>query len=158
MSCDARPCTDSIRRPSAFEFGATRGLAGIAIREGRAVIGNEYDELDDPVPHAAYEGFTDAIVAPMRWSEGVQGVLGVGRRSGQAFDPRDADVLDAFAGLASLALRNAETFTTSSRQARVQRGFYRIASVLGQSLSRSATLEAVAQAAAEALGARRRPC
>jgi PAS domain S-box-containing protein len=139
--------------PIPFEFGATRGLAGIAIREGRAVIGNEYDELADPVPHAAYDGFTDAIVAPMRWSEGVQGVLGVGRRSGKPFTPRDADVLDAFAGLASLALRNAETFTTSSRQARVQRGFYRIASVLGQSLSRSATLEAVAQAAAEALGA-----
>src|SRR5581483_614299 len=57
-----------------------------------------------------------------------------------------------FAGLASLALRNAETYTRSSRQARVQRGFYRIASVLGQSLSRSATLDAVAQAAAEALG------
>ena len=34
----------------------------------------------------------------------------------------------------------------------MQRGFYRIASVLGQSLSRSATLDAVAQAAAEALG------
>ena len=139
--------------PIPFEFGATRGLAGIAIREGHAVIGSDYDELSDPVPHQAYDGFTNAIVAPMRWSEGVQGVLGVGRRSGQPFSPRDADVLDAFAGLASLALRNAETFTTSSRQARVQRGFYRIASVLGQSLSRSATLEAVAQAAAEALGA-----
>ena len=40
----------------------------------------------------------------------------------------------------------------SARQARIQRGFYRIASVLGQSLSRPATLEAIAQAAAEALG------
>src|SRR5947209_20135457 len=113
---------------------------------------NEYDELVDPVPNEAYEGFTDAIVAPMRWSDGAQGVLGVGRRTGRSFSPRDADVLEAFAGLASLALRNAETFTRSSRQARVQRGFYRVASVLGQSLSRSATLEAVAQAAAEALG------
>ncbi len=65
---------------------------------------------------------------------------------------RDAEVLEAFAGLASLALRNAETFTRSSRQARVQRGFYRIASVLGQSLSRAATLDAIAQAAADALG------
>jgi PAS domain S-box-containing protein len=135
-----------------FEFGSARGLAGVAIREGRAVIGKEYGELDDPVPHTAYDGFTDAIVAPMRWSGEIKGVLGVGRRSGRPFTTRDADVLDAFAGLASLALRNAETFTKSSRQARVQRGFYRIASALGQSLSRAATLEAVAQAAAEALG------
>src|SRR5207302_5869531 len=68
------------------------------------------------------------------------------------FTQSEADVLGAFAGLASLALRNAETFSQSARQARVQRGFYRIASVLGQSLSRAATLDAVAQAAAEALG------
>ena len=135
-----------------FEFGAAQGLAGLAIREGRALVGSAYDELADPVPHASYAGFTDAIVAPMRWSDDVQGVLGVGRRSGQPFAQRDAEVLEAFAGLASLALRNAETFARSSRQARVQRGFYRVASVLGQSLSRSATLEAVAQAAAEALG------
>ena len=65
----------------------------------------------------------------------MQGVLGAGRRNGEPFGLRDANVLDAFAGLASLALRNAETFTHSTRQARVQRGFYRIASVLGQSLS-----------------------
>jgi PAS domain S-box-containing protein len=135
-----------------FEFPATRGLAALAIREGHAMIANEYDELVDPVPNEAYDGFTDAIVAPMRWSDGAQGVLGVGRRTGRPFGPRDADVLEAFAGLASLALRNAETFTRSSRQARVQRGFYRVAAVLGQSLSRGATLEAIAQAAAEALG------
>jgi PAS domain S-box-containing protein len=135
-----------------FEFAATRGLAGVAIREGRPMGGSEYGALDEPVPHEAYAGFTDAIVAPMRWSEDVQGVLGVGRRSGLPFHARDMEVLDAFAGLASLALRNAETFTRGLRQARVQRGFYRIASVLGQSLSRAATLDAVAQAAAEALG------
>jgi two-component system, NtrC family, sensor histidine kinase KinB len=135
-----------------FEFGATRGLAGLAIREGRPLVGSGYGGLTDPVPHPAYEGFTEALVAPMRWSDDVQGVLGVGRRSGNPFSQRDADVLEAFAGLASLALRNAETFARSSRQARVQRGFYRVASVLGQSLSLAATLEAVAQAAAEALG------
>jgi PAS domain S-box-containing protein len=135
-----------------FEFGATQGLAGLAIREGRPLVGSGYGDLTDPVPHAAYKGFTEAIVAPMRWSDDVQGVLGVGRRTGHRFTQRDADVLEAFAGLASLALRNAETFARSSRQARIQRGFYRVSSVLGQSLSLAATLEAVAQAAAEALG------
>ena len=78
-------------------------------------------------------------------------MLGVGRRDG-SFDPDEADVLETFAGLASLALRNAETFAERTRQARIQRGFYRIASVLGQSLSLAATYEAVAQAATEALG------
>jgi PAS domain S-box-containing protein len=135
-----------------FEFPATRGLAGLAIREGRPLALGAYSELEDGVPHEAYGRFTDAVVAPMRWSEDIQGVLGAGRTDGQPFGAREIEALEAFAGLASLALRNAETFTRSSRQARVQRGFYRIASILGQSLSRTATLDAVAQAASEALG------
>ena len=135
-----------------FEFPATRGLAGLALREGRALALAEYAELEDGVPHDAYRGFSDAVVAPMRWSDEIQGVLGAGRTGGQPFGRRDLEAIEAFAGLASLALRNAETFTRSSRQTRVQRGFYRIASLLGQSLSRTATLDAVAQAASEALG------
>ncbi|MBV8064895.1 MAG: GAF domain-containing protein [Actinobacteria bacterium] len=135
-----------------FEFPADRGLSGLAIREGRALTATEYGSVADEIPHPAYAGFTDAIVAPMRWSDGVRGVLGVGRRRNEVYTARDSDVLEAFAALASLALRNAETFSRSTRQARVQRGFYRIAAVLGESLTRAETLEAVAQAASEALG------
>jgi PAS domain S-box-containing protein len=135
-----------------FEFPAGQGLAGAAAREGRPLVESAYGEIEAPVPHPAYDGFTDVITAPMFWSDEVGGVLGVGRREGRRFSEREASILEAFAGLASLALRNAEMFTQSARQARVQRGFYRIASVLGQSLSRPATLEAIAQAAAEALG------
>jgi PAS domain S-box-containing protein len=135
-----------------FEFPVGQGLAAAAVREGRPLIESAYGEIAAPVPHAAYDGFTDVITAPMFWRDEVHGVLGVGRREGRRFVERDANILEAFAGLASLALRNAEMFTQSARQARIQRGFYRIASVLGQSLSRAATLEAIAQAAAEALG------
>jgi len=135
-----------------FEFPLERGLAGAAVREGRPLIESAYGEIAEPVEHPAYEGFTDVITAPMTWSNEVRGVLGVGRRGERRFRSADAAVLEALAGLASLAVRNAETFTQSARQARIQRGFYRIASVLGQSLSRAATLEAIAQAAAEALG------
>ncbi|MGH2977547.1 MAG: GAF domain-containing protein, partial [Gaiellaceae bacterium] len=135
-----------------FEFPVGQGLAGAAVREGRPLIESAYREISAPVPHPAYDGFSDVITAPMSWSDEVRGALGVGRREGPSFTDRDADILEAFAGLASLALRNAEMFTQSARQARIQRGFYRIASVLGQSLSRPATLEAIAQAAAEALG------
>jgi signal transduction histidine kinase len=135
-----------------FEFPMGQGLAAAAVREGRPLIESAYGELSAPVPHPAYDGFTDVITAPMFWSDEVRGVLGVGRREGRRFGDRDTSILEAFAGLASLALKNAEMFTQSARQARIQRGFYRIASVLGQSLSRPATLEAIAQAAAEALG------
>jgi PAS domain S-box-containing protein len=135
-----------------FEFPLGKGLATPAIAGGRPVISADYDRLAEPVPHEAYREFGTAAIAPMRWNDDVQGVLGVGRRGDRPFDVADGDALEVFAGLASLALQNAETFAQSSRQARVQRGFYRIASVLGQSLSRRATLTAVAQAATEALG------
>jgi PAS domain S-box-containing protein len=135
-----------------FEFTADRGAAAEAIRRGEPVISSEYAELPDPVPHPAYEGFTDAIVAPIIWTRETRGVLGVGARGERSFGERDADVIGAFASLAALALRNAETYEERSRQARVQRSFSHIATVLGEPLSLTATLDAVAQAAGEALG------
>jgi PAS domain S-box-containing protein len=134
-----------------FEFSAERGVAGQAIARGRVTHSHAYENVE-PVPHDAYEGFATALVAPMVWGGVTRGVLGVGLRPGErAFSQADADVLEAFAGLASLALRNAESFRERSRQARIQRGFYRIATVLGQSLSLAETLDAVAHASAEAL-------
>jgi PAS domain S-box-containing protein len=50
------------------------------------------------------------------------------------------------------AVRTAALLAESSRQARVQRGFYRIASLLGESVSPAEAYDAAAQAAAEALG------
>ncbi len=133
-----------------FEFAADRGAAGEALRQGKPVIAAAYSGLDKPVPNEAYADFADAIVAPMRWSESLQGVLGVGTRGGRRFTVEDANLLEAYAGLASLALANAQAFDARTRQARVQRGFFRIASALGQSLSLAATLDAVAHAANEA--------
>jgi PAS domain S-box-containing protein len=135
-----------------YEFPATRGLAGEVLRTGTPVIAADYGELSDPVPNPAYAGFSGAIVAPMRWSDTIQGVLGVGSRADRTFTAEDRDLLGAYAGLASLALANARAFDARTRQARVERGFFRIATVLAQSLSLGETLEAVAQAANEAFG------
>ena len=136
-----------------FEFSADRGLAGRAILRGRSALADDYAQVPEAVPHPAYEGFRSAIVAPMRWSGEVKGVLGVGTRDPvRRLTHAEADLLETFANLAALALRNAESFEERSRQARVQRGFYRIASVLAEPISLEETLDALAQAAAEALG------
>ena len=79
-------------------------------------------------------------------------MLGVRSREAGRFDESDLRLIEAFASLASIALRNAEAFEESDRQAQIERGFYRIAAVLSEPLSADATLDAVAQAAAEALG------
>jgi PAS domain S-box-containing protein len=136
-----------------FEFPADRGLAGEAIAHRRPALSTDYAELPAAVPHGAYEGFAGAIVAPMSWSGDIRGVLGVGTRdSTRAFSKHDGDLLEAFATLAALALRNAESFEERSRQARFQRAFYRIASALAAPISYEETLRAVAQAASDALG------
>jgi PAS domain S-box-containing protein len=136
-----------------FEFPAERGIAGRAIARGRPVLSDDYGSLAEAIPHPAYEGFRGAIVAPMRWSGEVMGILGVGTRDpSRRFTQADAELLEAFANLAALSLRNAESFAERSRQARIQRGFYRIAAVLGESISREETFDALAQAASDALG------
>jgi PAS domain S-box-containing protein len=136
-----------------FEFPADRGLSGEALRTGRPARSADYAKLVDPVPHPAYEGFRAALVAPMIWSGEVRGVFGVGLRDeARVFGEQEAEIIEAFASLASLALRNAATFEQSERQARVQRSFYRIAAALGEPISRARTHAALAQAASEAFG------
>ena len=115
---------------------------------------NESSErFREPVEHPGYAGFASAIAAPMTWAGERSGVLGVATRDpDRRFGRVESELLETFGGLASLAVRNAASFEQSVRQARVQRGFYGIASALAEPLSQSATLDAVAQAASEALG------
>jgi PAS domain S-box-containing protein len=134
-----------------FEFPADKALAGEAMRRGRGTVSTEYDEVE--APHPAYEDFAAAMVAPMTWWGEVRGVIGVGTRdSARVFSSEDLEVLEAFASLGSVALRNVASIEQSARQVRIQRGFFRIASILAQPLSLTETLDAVAQAASEALG------
>jgi PAS domain S-box-containing protein len=73
------------------------------------------------------------------------------RTAGRPFVQDDLDLLETFAGLASLALRNAESFAERTRQARVEHAFSEIASLLSQPLSQAESLDAAARAAGEAL-------
>jgi PAS domain S-box-containing protein len=136
-----------------FEFPANAGLAAEAIRAGRPVRSGDYGEIGEQIPSPAYEGFARALVAPIAWSGETRGVLGVGFRDpGREFDDDDAELLGALASLAALAFRNAESYEDRARQARIQRGFYLIAEVLGEPLSLPQTISAAAQAASQALG------
>jgi PAS domain S-box-containing protein len=134
-----------------FEFKADEALAGEAMRRGQGTMSSDYAALG--APHRAYEAFAAAMVAPMTWWGEVRGVIGVGTRdTSRSWSPEDLEVLEAFASLGSVALRNVASIEQSARQVRIQRGFFGIASALAQPLSLSETLGAVAQAASEALG------
>jgi PAS domain S-box-containing protein len=153
LDADAADCYLYDAERSLLRCAAVQGLdpelVGLELPDSTAVDGR----FDEPVSHKAYEGFASAISAEMTWSGERRGVLGVATRDPERrFSRLEASLLETFAGLASLAVRNAASFEQSVRQARVQRGFYGIASALAEHLSQAATLDAVAHAANEALG------
>jgi PAS domain S-box-containing protein len=129
------------------------GTIGEAIASGQPVLRRDFAATEQPPPAASYAAFEEVVEAPILSFGETLGVLGVCSREPGRFDESALRLIEAFASLASVALRNAEAYEDSTRQAQVERGFYRIASVLSEPLSAEATLDAVAQAAAEALGA-----
>src|SRR5262249_2816386 len=67
-------------------------------------------------------------------------------------EPTEQLIVDAVEREAAAALRVVELLEENRRQTQVQRGFYRIASLLGEPVSLTEPYDATAQAAAEALG------
>jgi PAS domain S-box-containing protein len=128
------------------------GTIGKAVAEGRPVVNRQFRELEEPPPSKSYADFEEVMVAPITWLGEVRGVLGICSREHGHFDETDLEVVDAYARFASLAFHNAESFEERERQAQIQQGFYRIAEVLGSPLSLAETVDALAEAAAEALG------
>jgi two-component system phosphate regulon sensor histidine kinase PhoR len=128
------------------------GTFETVIASGRPVLKRDFVGSEKPPPSEDYRIFAEVMDAPITWLGEQRGVLGVCSRTPGQFDAADLELLDTFARLASLALHNAESFEERERQAQVQRGFYRIAEVLGSPLSLGETLDALAQAATEALG------
>lgn len=128
------------------------GTIGQALRTGETILTHDFAATEQPPPSPPYAVFNDVMCAPITWQGELRGVLGVCARRAGSFDQADVEMLEAFARFASLALHNAESFEERERQAQVQRGFYRIAQALGSPLSLAETLDALAQAACEALG------
>jgi PAS domain S-box-containing protein len=153
LDADAADCylydSDNSLLRCAAVHGLDPDLVGFEFLAERSVDAR----FTEPVPDLAYQGFASATSAQMTWSGERRGVLGVATRDPERrFGELERSLLETFAGLASLAVRNAASFEQSVRQARVQRGLYGIASALSEHLSQSATLDAVAHAANEALG------
>jgi PAS domain S-box-containing protein len=97
--------------------------------------------------------FAEVMIAPISFLGEGRGILRVWAAEEPRFSDAHLALLAAFATVASLALRNAEAHDETTRQERVQRGFYRIAALLAEPLSLESTQHALAQAAGEALGA-----
>ena len=97
-------------------------------------------------------GVRAVLAAPIVSFGRVIGVLALHRAEPTTWMPAEISLAEAVAHETAIAIDTSRLLRESTRQAQVERGFYRIAAVLSEPLSAEATHDAVAQAAAEALG------
>ena len=116
-------------------------------------------------PGAARSDVRAVLATPLLAGDRLLGVLSVQRSRPSAWSAADVALAEAVAREAATAVETARLLRESEQrlaeqgallqagqqQARSERGFYRIASVLSEPLSAEATLEAVAQAATDSL-------
>ncbi len=162
-----------LARANGRELGAFRGIefdleqepSGIATAVFEGAPFTVFDASASRVNRQLVDtiGAKSIAYIPLMAEERVIGVLAAATvRERRAFTTEQLSVLQALAGEAALALDRARTTSQLTaalererrriaHQARVQRGFFRIASVLGQPLSLAETLEAMAPAANDAL-------
>ena len=154
LGADAVECWTLLRTGRELECRAAVGATAAAVGR-RAPVAEDAAALaaEGAVVRAAgADGFAEVLEAPLRAAGEAHGVLRAYARVEGRFDADAGRIVEGLASLATLALRNAETFEQSARQAQVDQGFSRIEGVLSAPLSAEATLDAVAQAAADALG------
>ncbi|MBA2439194.1 MAG: GAF domain-containing protein [Thermoleophilaceae bacterium] len=125
-----------------------RTLAVGDVLDASEVPGAARGHLREPAGH----GERGVLAVPIVSFGRVLGVLALHRSEPTTWTPAEISLAEAVAHETAIAIDTSRLLRESTRQAQVERGFYRIAAVLSEPLSAEATLDAVAQAAAEALG------
>ncbi len=97
-------------------------------------------------------GSQAVLAVPLVVFEGLIGVLALHRRERWRWSQDEIALTEAVAREIGLAIHVARLLRENERRAAQQAAFFHIAAILGQSLSLSATLDALGQAANEALG------
>ncbi len=99
------------------EIGRTipvAGTIGDAIATGKPVLRRDFAETEQPPPIGSYAAFAEVMDAPIFSFGEIRGVLGVCSREPGRFEESDLRLIEAFASLASIALRNAEAYEESA--------------------------------------------
>ncbi len=86
------------------------GVAGHVLQTGEPFICNDYQGLADKPHHAIMGECQSAVAVPMAWDDKLRGALSVGWTTRRRVHDEDLKTLEAIAGLATLACRNAEAY------------------------------------------------
>jgi PAS domain S-box-containing protein len=140
-----------------IETGKRLAVSNLAVRRRETVaIGNVEDAVE-----LAGVGGTEALLelgsravlaVPILVFDELIGVLALHRHESGSWTPEEVSLTEAVAREIGLAIHVARLLRDNERHAAQQSAFFRIAAMLGQPLSLSATLEALGQAATDAFG------
>jgi diguanylate cyclase (GGDEF)-like protein len=82
------------------------GAAGRVLQSGEPFLTNDYD----PSGHEILRGFRAALAVPMVWDDKLRGAVSLGWKGRRHFFEDDLRTVEAIAGLAAVACRNAEAY------------------------------------------------
>jgi len=89
-----------------------RGMIGRVVQEGVPMIVHDYPSWQGALDQFKQSPLTIRMAVPLRWQRAVIGVLLVlNHADGHHFDDDDQRLLEAFADLSAIALKNAELYT-----------------------------------------------
>jgi len=131
------------------------GAAGLALREGRAVVLPNLLEDErlqyDPALRREVESapYRSAVAVPLVVHGRPIGALVAADRLGRQFDADDVTLAQRFADQASLALHNAERYAEERERTRRLRVLAHLNQLVSSSLDSDAVLAAIARAACE---------
>jgi PAS domain S-box-containing protein len=97
-------------------------------------------------------GSRSVLAVPIVVFDELIGILALHRRTARRWTTEETSLTEAVAREIGLAIHVARLLRDNERRIAQQSAFFRIAAMLGQSLSLSATLDALAQAACDAFG------
>jgi len=86
------------------------GAAGRVFETGKPFITQDYQQLGGVQDHPARAELMTAVSVPMYWDDELRGALSVAWKRRRFVHDEDVRTLDAIAGLATVACRNAEAF------------------------------------------------
>lgn len=99
-------------------IGPGEGLGGRVLQTGQGAVTDRYrDEVELP-EIAGLAELETAVSVPIHWEGELKGALSVGFRRTHRIGDEDMEVLEAIAGLAAMACRNAEAYETARSAAR----------------------------------------
>ena len=128
-------------------------LAGKVVSEGRPIIGHLEDLAGMAPEHLAADkrlGYTHYMGLPLRLGERIIGALTF--RARRAFDRRDQEVAEAFAGQAAVAIEHARLYREATQQADRMRALAEMGRTLVSTFDAEQILSIVTMQTREALG------